>query len=72
MQDMQLVKEVKGLVANKGCTPGQLALVRMMARRNDVVPNPGTKRIDMSPNNIMAAYIQTMSACFCLSCRTCS
>ncbi len=44
VQNMAMVKKVKALAAQKGCTPGQLALAWVLARGDDVIPIPGTKR----------------------------
>ena len=40
-------RAVKKLAADKGCTPGQLALAWVMAQGDDVVPIPGTKRVSL-------------------------
>jgi aryl-alcohol dehydrogenase-like predicted oxidoreductase len=39
-----LVEQLKALAARKGCTAAQLALAWLLARGNDIVPIPGTKR----------------------------
>jgi len=43
-QNVQLVRVVEQLASTKGCTPGQLALAWVLARGQDIVPIPGTKR----------------------------
>ncbi len=43
-RNLALVDQVKALAAEAGCTPGQLALAWVLARGEDIVPIPGTKR----------------------------
>jgi aryl-alcohol dehydrogenase-like predicted oxidoreductase len=52
-----LVESVEELAAEKGCTPGQLALAWVLSRGNDVVPIPGTKRRRYLEENLAAADI---------------
>ena len=54
---MKLVESVKGLAAKKGCTPGQLALAWVLARGDDVIPIPGTKRITCFDENLAALKV---------------
>ncbi len=42
--NLALVERVKALAEEKGVTPGQVALAWTMAKGDDVVPIPGTKR----------------------------
>jgi len=42
--NLALVRGVRELADEKGCTPGQLALAWVGAQGEDVVPIPGTKR----------------------------
>ena len=42
--NLTLLKEVEALAAEKGATPGQIALAWVMAQGDDIVPIPGTKR----------------------------
>src|SRR6185312_782778 len=44
-RNMALVERVRELAERKGATPAQLALAWVMARGEDVVPIPGTKRV---------------------------
>ena len=41
----------------KGCTPGQLALAWVLAQGDDVVPIPGTKRVDYLEENVAATDV---------------
>ena len=43
-RNLTLLKEVEALAAEKGATPGQIALAWVMAQGDDIVPIPGTKR----------------------------
>jgi aryl-alcohol dehydrogenase-like predicted oxidoreductase len=43
-KNLDLVGHVEALAREKGCTPSQLALAWVLARGDDVVPIPGTKR----------------------------
>ena len=47
-QNLALVAEVEALAAEKGVTPSQLALAWVLARGDDIVPIPGTKRRSLS------------------------
>ena len=42
--NLALLKQVETLAAEKGATPGQIALAWVMAQGDDIVPIPGTKR----------------------------
>jgi len=55
--NLRLVDEVRRLAAEKGCTPGQLALAWVMAQGGDVVPIPGTKRRAYLEENVGAASV---------------
>jgi aryl-alcohol dehydrogenase-like predicted oxidoreductase len=56
--NQRLVAKVEALAAEKGCTPGQLALAWVLARGDDVVPIPGTKRRRYLEENLGAAAIE--------------
>lgn len=55
--NLRLVDEIKRLAADKGCTPGQLALAWVLAQGDDVAPIPGTKRIPYLEENVAAADV---------------
>ena len=46
------------IAAEKGCTPGQLALAWVLAQGDDVVPIPGTKRRDYLEENVAALDVE--------------
>jgi aryl-alcohol dehydrogenase-like predicted oxidoreductase len=51
------VQRVDGIARAKHCTPGQLALAWLLARGKDVVPIPGTKRLERLKENIGALAV---------------
>ncbi|HEY0178951.1 MAG TPA: aldo/keto reductase [Dokdonella sp.] len=53
-----LVDAVTALAAARGCTPAQLALAWLLSRGPDVVPIPGTRRIERLDENAGAAAIE--------------
>jgi aryl-alcohol dehydrogenase-like predicted oxidoreductase len=57
-----LVERVKGFADRKGITPGQLALAWVMAKGEDMIPIPGTKRRKYLEENAAAAEINLTSA----------
>jgi aryl-alcohol dehydrogenase-like predicted oxidoreductase len=56
--NLRLVDAVRELAAEKGATPGQLALAWFMAQGEDVVPIPGTKRRSYLEENVGAAAVE--------------
>ena len=56
--NLRLVAKVEEIATEKGCTPGQLALAWVLARGEDVVPIPGTKRRQYLEENLGAADIE--------------
>jgi aryl-alcohol dehydrogenase-like predicted oxidoreductase len=56
-RNLELVAEVRRLAADKGITPGQLALAWLFAQGDDVVPIPGTKRRTNLEENVAAADV---------------
>jgi aryl-alcohol dehydrogenase-like predicted oxidoreductase len=55
--NMQLVRRIEEMAAEKGCTPAQLALAWVLAQGQDVVPIPGTKRRTYLEENIGALQV---------------
>jgi aryl-alcohol dehydrogenase-like predicted oxidoreductase len=56
-----LVERLEGIAKRRGVTAGQLALAWVLAKGNDVVPIPGTKRRKYLEENAAAARIQLTS-----------
>jgi aryl-alcohol dehydrogenase-like predicted oxidoreductase len=55
--NLRLAERVKELAAEKGVTPGQLALSWVLARDEHLVPIPGTKRVSYLEENLGAADV---------------
>jgi aryl-alcohol dehydrogenase-like predicted oxidoreductase len=55
--NLQIVRGVERLSAEKGCTPAQLALAWVLAQGEDVVPIPGTKRLKYLDDNLGALAV---------------
>jgi aryl-alcohol dehydrogenase-like predicted oxidoreductase len=53
-KNLDLVKHIEGLARQKGCTPSQLALAWLLARGQDIVPIPGTKRVQYLEEDVGA------------------
>jgi aryl-alcohol dehydrogenase-like predicted oxidoreductase len=60
-KNLDLVKRIREIAAEKGGTPAQLALAWVLAQGGDVVPIPGTKRRTFLEENLAAARL-TLSA----------
>ncbi|GAB3991494.1 aldo/keto reductase [Nocardioides marmoraquaticus] len=56
--NLDLVREVQSLAAQKGCTAGQLALAWVLAQGDDVAPIPGTKRVRYLEENVAALDVR--------------
>ena len=56
-QNLALVEAVTELAQARGCTPAQLALAWLLHRGDDIVPIPGTRRIERLYENAGAARI---------------
>jgi aryl-alcohol dehydrogenase-like predicted oxidoreductase len=57
-RNMELVRRVEELAAEKGVTAGQLALAWVLHQGDDIVPIPGTKRVRYLEENAAAAEIK--------------
>jgi aryl-alcohol dehydrogenase-like predicted oxidoreductase len=57
-RNLDLVTSVRALAADKGCTPGQLALAWLLHQGEDVAPIPGTRRIPYLEENAGAAEVE--------------
>jgi len=56
-RNLGLVAAVEGLAREKACTPAQLALAWLLSRGEDVVPIPGSTRIERVEENAAATNI---------------
>ena len=56
-KNLAIVEKVKALAADRGCTAGQLALAWVLAKGEDIVPIPGTKRVKYLEENAGAVDV---------------
>jgi len=56
-KNLDLVKKIEALAAEKKCTPSQLALAWVMAQGEFIFPIPGTKRIKYLEENVGALNV---------------
>ena len=61
-RNLDLVREIKTMAADKGCTPAQLALAWVLAQGEDIVPIPGTKRRTYLEDNLGALDVELQAA----------
>jgi aryl-alcohol dehydrogenase-like predicted oxidoreductase len=57
-KNLDLLRQVQEMAKEKGCTPSQLALAWVLARGNDIVPIPGTKRRKYLEENVGALNLK--------------
>ena len=55
--NMALVGRIAEMAEGKGCTPSQLALAWLLAQGEDIVPIPGTKRLEYLEENLGALAV---------------
>ena len=56
-KNLDLVKKIETMAAEKNCTPSQLALAWVMAQGEFIFPIPGTKRIKYLEENVGALHV---------------
>jgi aryl-alcohol dehydrogenase-like predicted oxidoreductase len=56
-RNLELVAKLEAIAKEKGCTPGQLVLAWLLAQGRDIVPIPGTKRIERLEENARAVDV---------------
>src|SRR3954447_19883443 len=56
-RNLDLVDKVREIAAEKGCTPGQLALAWLLSQGQDIVPIAGTKRLRYLEENVAAVDV---------------
>ena len=61
-QNLALVARVREIAAEKGITPGQLAIAWLLHQGDDIVPIPGTKRRARLEENLGAAEVRLSAA----------
>jgi aryl-alcohol dehydrogenase-like predicted oxidoreductase len=57
-KNLDLVRRVEEIAAEKRCTPGQLALAWLLAQGEDIIPIPGTKRRKYLDENAAAVKVK--------------
>ena len=60
--NLKLAEAVKKLAVKKNCTPAQFALAWVLAQGNDMIPIPGTKRVNYLEDNMGALAVQLTDA----------
>lgn len=63
-KNLEIVRRVEEMAAEKECTPAQLALAWVLAKGKDVVPIPGTKRRKYLDENLAALEVSLTAADF--------
>jgi aryl-alcohol dehydrogenase-like predicted oxidoreductase len=61
-KNLELVEHIKAIAAEKRCTPAQLALAWVLARGQDIVSIPGTKRRTYLDDNLGALEVLLTAA----------
>jgi aryl-alcohol dehydrogenase-like predicted oxidoreductase len=62
IRNLELVRKIEELAAQKGCTSSQLALAWVLAQGDHIFPIPGTKRIKYLEENAGALKVELTSA----------
>jgi aryl-alcohol dehydrogenase-like predicted oxidoreductase len=60
-KNLQIVATMEKFAADKKCTPSQLALAWCLAQGEDIVPIPGTKKLEYLRENVRAVDIHLTS-----------
>ena len=61
-KNRELVERIEAIAEEKGCTPAQLCLAWLLAQGPDVIPIPGTKRIERLEENFRAINVRLSPA----------
>jgi aryl-alcohol dehydrogenase-like predicted oxidoreductase len=56
-RNLDLVRRIEEIAAEKGCSPAQLALAWVLAQGEDIVPIPGTRREERLAENLSALEV---------------
>ena len=56
-KNVEFVKKIEAIAAEKGCTPSQLVLAWLLAQGPEVIPIPGTKRKSRVDENVGALEV---------------
>jgi aryl-alcohol dehydrogenase-like predicted oxidoreductase len=61
-KNRDLVQRIEAIAQEKGCTPAQLCLAWLLAQGSDVIPIPGTKRVERLEENLGAMQVHLTEA----------
>ncbi len=61
-KNLNIVRALEAIAADKKCTPAQLALSWLLSRGEDIVPIAGTKRVKYLEENIQALNVKLSAA----------
>ena len=61
-KNLELVRTIEAIANEQRCTPAQLALAWLLARGQDIVPIPGTKRRERLEENVRAVDVKLSEA----------
>ena len=61
-KNLDLVRHVEQVASRKGCTPAQLALAWLLHQGDDIVPIPGTTRVENLEDNVGALGVTLTEA----------
>ncbi|PAD11629.1 aldo/keto reductase [Shouchella clausii] len=57
-KNVEVVSLIESMASQKGCTPAQLSLAWLLARGEQIVPIPGTKRLERVQENFGALQVK--------------
>lgn len=57
-KNVEVVSLIEKMASQKGCTPAQLSLAWLLAQGEQIVPIPGTKRLDRVQENLGALQVK--------------
>ncbi|ROV92454.1 hypothetical protein VSDG_06656 [Cytospora chrysosperma] len=57
-KNLELVDKIKALADKKGCTPSQLVLAFLLAQGDDIIPIPGTTKVENFDDNMGALKVE--------------
>jgi aryl-alcohol dehydrogenase-like predicted oxidoreductase len=57
-KNLELVRQIESMAKEKSCKPSQLALAWVLAQGPDIVPIPGTKRLNYLEENVGALAVK--------------
>jgi aryl-alcohol dehydrogenase-like predicted oxidoreductase len=61
-KNRELAQRIEAIAEEKDCTPAQLCLAWLLAQGPDVIPIPGTKRIERLEENLGAMQVHLTEA----------